>query len=252
MEILNRRREETGQEWRINMKIFDLESPFMQFLSKVADLLILNVLTMVCCIPIITIGASLTALNYMTLKIVRNEESYIIKGFFKSFKENFKQATIIWLLFLVVIAVLVGDFAIMLYSGLKFNWFIQIVITAVAVLVVFTFMFLFPALAKFENTIFRTIKNAFVMSILQFPKTILMIICYLAPPILYIYSYELAPIAFLFCLSVPAYVSALLYNKFFQKLEDQVTQSKEEENTEDEDERIFKDELDETLTGHNS
>ena len=80
------------------MKFFNLDSPVMQALGKMADLMWLNILTLICCIPVVTAGASLTAMHYMALKIVRNEECYITKGFFKSFKENFKQATLIWLL----------------------------------------------------------------------------------------------------------------------------------------------------------
>lgn len=72
------------------MKIFNLDSPFMQFLSKMTDLLLLNLVAGICCVPIVTIGASLTALNYVTLKMVRNEDCYIFKSYFKSFKENFK------------------------------------------------------------------------------------------------------------------------------------------------------------------
>ena len=74
------------------MKIFDLDSPLMQFLNKMADLLWLNILTFICCIPIVTIGASLTAMHYMALKMVRNEECYITRGFFKSFKENWSSS----------------------------------------------------------------------------------------------------------------------------------------------------------------
>lgn len=241
------------------MRFFDLDSPLMQVLNKVADLLLLNILALICCIPVITAGASLTALHYMALKIVRNEECYITRGFFKSFKENFKQATVIWLLLLVVIAILAGDFYIMKNSGLEFNKIIQIVITAVGMLVLFAAMYVFPVLAKFENTTFRTIKNAFVISILQFPKTILMIVLYLLPLILFAISMRLIPISFLFGLSVPAFLSAMLYNKFFKKLETQIEeaaaeaaggQKAEEDNTE-EDERIFKDELDETLIDNN-
>lgn len=231
------------------MKFLDLDSPLMQVLNKVADLMWLNILTLVCCIPIVTAGASLTAMHYMALKIVRNEECYITRGFFKSFKENFKQGTAIWLLLLLVVLILAGDFYIMKNSGLEFNKVIQIVITAVCLLVVFTTMFVFPVLAKFENTVFRTIKNAFIMSILQFPKTILMIIGYCIPIVLIAVSYRTVPIVFLFGMSAPAYLSALLYNKFFKKLEDQITeaQNPEEKDDGEEDERIFKDELDETL-----
>ena len=88
------------------MKLFNLDSPLMQGLSKMADLMWLNVLTLLCCLPVVTMGASLTAMNYVALKIVRDEECYISKSFFKSFKENFKQATIIWLMILVAALIL--------------------------------------------------------------------------------------------------------------------------------------------------
>lgn len=233
------------------MKFFDLDSPLMQVLNKVADLLWLNILTLICCIPIVTAGASLTAMNYMALKIVRNEECYITKGFFKSFKQNFKQATAIWLLFLLAVLVLAGDFYIVKNSGIEFNIVIKVVIGIVALILTFTWMFVFPVLAKFDNTVIRTIKNAFVMSILQFPKTLLMIVIYVLPIVIGILVPQAFPICFLFGLSAPAYVSALLYNKFFQKLEDQyiaaTTPAEEEGAKEENEERIFKDELDESL-----
>ena len=90
-------------------RIFSLDSPLFSFLNKVADLILLNILTMICCLPIITIGASMTALHYVVLKMVRDEESYIVRSYFKSFRQNFKQATIIWLILLLVGAVLMGD-----------------------------------------------------------------------------------------------------------------------------------------------
>ena len=56
-------------------------------MNKVADLCILNIICLVCCIPIVTAGASITAMYYVTLKMVRNEEAYIVRSFFKSFKD---------------------------------------------------------------------------------------------------------------------------------------------------------------------
>ena len=88
------------------MKIFDLDSPLMNVLNKMADLMWLNILTLICCIPIITAGAAFTSMHYVALKIVRNEESYITRSFFKSFKTNFRQATLIWLMILLIAAVL--------------------------------------------------------------------------------------------------------------------------------------------------
>ena len=70
---------------------FDLDNPFIQFLNRLTDVVILNVICLICCIPIVTIGTSITALNYVTMKMARNEEGYIVRDFFKSFRENFRQ-----------------------------------------------------------------------------------------------------------------------------------------------------------------
>ncbi len=226
------------------MKLFDLDSPLMQGLNKAADLLWLNILTMVCALPIVTAGASFTAMHYMALKLVRNEETYVTRGFFKSFRENFRQATLIWLLLLAAMGVMAGDYYIIKYSGLKFPAALQVVIVAAGLLVMFTALYVFPVLAKFDNTVGKTIKNAFMMSILQLPKTILMVICYCLPVILYLVSVRLVPVIILFGFSVPAFLCALLYNKFFQKLEDQISQEARERGEpmpEDEDEHIFSD-----------
>ena len=233
------------------MKLFNLDSPLMQALNKVADLLLLNILTLICCLPVVTIGVSLTAMNYMALKIVRNEECYIIRGFFKSFKENFRQATLIWLIILLVIIVLGADFLIL--SGDTQTGFEKVlwgIVTAVALIVAFTAMYVFPVLAKFDNTVIRTMKNALMMSLMQFPRTILMLVAYALPAILFFTVPQVMPLCFLFGLSVPAWISAKLYNKLFKKLEDQVlavSASKGEEGDAGEDERIFRDELDPAL-----
>lgn len=229
------------------MKFLDIDSPLMQALSKMADLMILNLLTLVCCIPIFTIGASLTAMNYMTLKIVRNEECYIARGFFKSFKENFKQSTLIWLLLLLLMIVLAGDIFIIGSSETEFNAIMQGFIVVAAILVVFTTLYVFPVLARFRNTIRGTLKNALLMSIVQFPKTILMIVVYLIPMILFLFAYPAIPFVLLFGLSVPAWVSAKLNNKLFKTLEEKLVESRTDEENKGDDERIFKDELDNTL-----
>ena len=76
-------------------RFFDIDGPFLGGLTKMADVFILNLLLILCSLPIFTFGAAYTALYYVTLKMVKDEECYIAKAFFKSFKQNFKQATII-------------------------------------------------------------------------------------------------------------------------------------------------------------
>lgn len=238
------------------MRILDIDGPLVQFLSKMADLMWLNILTMVCCIPIFTAGASLTALHYMALKIVRNEEGYITRGFFKAFKENFKQSTIIWCIFLAVGAVLVTDYRIMTTSDVEINGVLRMLILVIGMVTLFTLVYVFPVQAKFANSVKRTIWNAFVLGIVQFPKTILMMALYALPYVMMYLWDRIFPVLFVFCLSVPALLSAKLYNKFFLTLEKKIMEQNEggdveradEERTdEEEDERIFKDELDESI-----
>lgn len=202
-------------------RLFNLDNPFMLALNKLADLIILNFLTMICCIPVITIGASMTALHYVALKIVRDEETYIIKGFFKSFKQNFKQATIMWIIILLVGGILIGDFVILNKSGIAFPAWIRTALIAIGILFVFANMHTFPMLAKFENTIKGTFKNSLYMGILSLPKTLLMMICWVIPAVIAIYVYPALPIVIMLGISGPAFLNALLYNKNFKRFEPQ-------------------------------
>lgn len=235
------------------MKFFDFDGPLIQFLNKMADIMWLNILTVICCIPIITIGASFTAMHYVALKIVRNEEGYITKDFFKSFKQNFVQSTIIWFILLIVAGFLAGDYYIVKKMGVEINNIVQIALWTIALFAAFTAIMVFPVQAKFSNSISGTIKNAFVIGAIQFPKTILMIILFFFPVIIYMISLRILPIAFLFGFSLPAYLSAMLYNKTFLSLEKKYLRSIEPQEMADgeEDERIFKDELDETIVSDN-
>ena len=200
-------------------KLFDLESPLFSFLNKFADLIYLNILTMICCIPIITIGASMTALNYVVLKMVRNEEGYITRAFFRSFKQNFKQATLIWLVLLVIVGILAGDAFILNYSTVAFPSWFRTALAVVAFIMIFATMHVFPVLAKFENSIKHTFKNPLFMGILSLPKTILMMVCWAVPAVILIFFFRAFPIVFVLGISGPAFVCALLYNKTFKRFE---------------------------------
>lgn len=230
------------------MKFLNIDSPFMQVMNKVADLMILNLLTVVCMIPLITAGAALTAMHYQVLKIVRDEECYIVKGYFKAFRENFIQSTAIWLILLAIGLILGGDFLIMYASETEFHIIFRAVLGAVAIFALFTLVYVFPVQAKFANPVFRTIKNALAMSILQAPKSVLMVILYFIPMVLMVFAPSIFPLIMLFGMTIPAFLSAKLYNKLFLKLEGRINEMngvKEED--EEEDGKIFHDRLDSSL-----
>lgn len=231
------------------MRLFNYDSPFMQALNKVADLLWLNVLTLICCIPIVTIGASMTGMHFVALKMARNEECYIARDFFKSFKRNFRQATIIWLMMLAAFAILFCDFYIMGHTEMSFSFVIRIGLMIIALMLLFVSKLVFPVLARFTNTVLRTIKNAFFIAILILPRTILMMVVSLLPAAILIFFPQILPIVLMFGFTGPAWVDAKLYSKVFKTLEDQIRKENPPEETEEdgEDERIFRDELDESL-----
>lgn len=158
-------------------RLFDMDNGVFRFLGRLADLMILNLIFIATCIPIITIGAAWTALYYVALKMVRNEESYIIRGYLKSFKENFKQATILWIGVLIFVFLLFMDYRILAISegGTVVN-VIRIGIMMVTLVGAMTLTYLFPVLSKFYNTIRYTLQNAILMSIRHFPQTILMLV----------------------------------------------------------------------------
>ncbi|MBR1478795.1 MAG: DUF624 domain-containing protein [Lachnospiraceae bacterium] len=225
------------------MKILDIDGPLIQTLNKIADLMWLNILTIVFSIPLFTIGASFTALHYVALKMIRGEECYITKDYWKSFKENFLQSTGIWLIFVAMFAVLFVDYYAIVKQGLEISKIVQVAIVVIAVFVLFTFVMVFPVQAKFANPIGRTIKNAFVISIMQFPKTILMIIMMPTPIYIFMISIRILPLAVVFGFSVPALFDAVLYNKTFKKLEAQYAETHETVDKGADDEHIFSDEI---------
>ena len=124
------------------------KTPEIRRMGRVADLIMLNVVFLICCLPIVTIGASLTALHYVTLKMARNEESYIIRSFFKSFKQNFKQATVINLIMLAVAAILYMDLRIVGNIDGTMSQVLYIVFFAFGILYMMVFLYIYPVLAN--------------------------------------------------------------------------------------------------------
>lgn len=154
--------------------LFSLDSPIVKLLTRIADIWILNFIFIVTSLPVVTIGASVTALHYMSMKMAKGQEGYIIRGYLKSFKQNFKQSTIIYLIMLVIGAILVGD----IYFWLNLNNTIGTVMgtlsTVMALVYFIELIYVFALQATFDNPVKRTIKNAFLIALQRFPITLLL------------------------------------------------------------------------------
>lgn len=155
-------------------KFFNPDSPLMRFMTKVADLMILNILFLVTCLPVFTIGAALTGLYAVTLKMVRDQEGSIAKSYFHAFRQNFRQATLLWLAVLALMVILLLDIRVL--NAVATDWAIglKLAVEVVGVLALAVAQYLFPLVAKFEATLGGHVKNACLLALAYLPKTALM------------------------------------------------------------------------------
>lgn len=211
-------------------RFFNMDNKFFSFMGKVADLCILNLVCILCCIPVVTAGASLTALYYVTLKMIRNEEAYIFRSFFKSFKQNFRQATVINLIMLAAAFVLYLDTKIVGGMETSTGKVLGIIFALFTLIYLIVFLYVYPLLAKFYNSIKNTFKNAFLMGIRHLPYTFLMlVICACPLLILLIPSFQVLSIMLmLFVLLGPA-VIAYCNSWFFVRIFDKYIPEEEQE-----------------------
>ena len=215
-------------------RFFNMDNMFFVFMGSVADLIILNLLCILCCIPIVTAGASITAMYYVTLKMARDEESYIVRSFFKSFKENFKQATIINVIMLVTALMLFLDLSIVRnMDGTLYKVLFSIFI-AFTFLYLLLFLYIYPVLAKFYNTIKNTFVNAFLMAIRHLPYTFLMLVISLVPiAIFFIPSFQIQSIALMLFFLMGFAVVSYCNSKFLVKIFDNYVPKEEDEDNSD-------------------
>ena len=199
-------------------KLFNYDSKFMQMMNKFADLMFLNLITVICCIPIITIGPAITAMHYVLLKMYRNEGGYMVKNYFKSFKENFLQSMVLGVIY-VLIAVVVFVDIVYIRQMPDVSLVIEIVVIVAAVLSAFSYVWVFPLQCRYENKIRTTVKNSFMVGALNFTKSIMMILISFLPILVLLWTNAAVPIIFMLGLTVPGYIQAMLYSPVFDKME---------------------------------
>ena len=203
------------------------EGAFFQFLSRIGDLIILNFLFMICCIPVVTAGAAYAALCKVCVDMVYDQEAGVVKGFFQAFRENFKQATAVWIVELIVLVSLVCDGLLMIsyFPGSK-GMLILLGVLAFLVLCVCTHMM--PLLIRYRNTLRQHLSNAMVLAVIRLPRTVLMIAVSALPLIIFILSVVMGTTVFwdtlVFWLAIGfavcAFIGMNLYKGVYTKLEE--------------------------------
>ena len=201
------------------MQIFSPDSEVMEFLSKVTDYIILNLLTLLCSIPIITIGAAHTAKFYTSMKIVRGEEPSVVKSYFKSFRENFSQVTVAWLIVLLVGLILAFDWYNVLYGRAASMPIILKAVLGVLSFVVWSVAYcMFPFEARYKVTLKELFKASMVMALLNFPRMVLIFIVTFLPYIICAWYIEWGLAIWLLCTTVTLYYISKEFNKQLEML----------------------------------
>lgn len=165
------------------LKINLFSSSFFRFFSRVADLMLLNILFLICCLPVVTIGASISALYSVSLKLVRQKDSYIAKDFFHAFRQNLKQGIVIHLILTVATVIIVTDLFVIwnimesaaVFKGLFF------VMAILALLFFMASVYIYPMLAQFKNTLKGYFRNAAILSFKHLRYTVMFLLLAILP-----------------------------------------------------------------------
>lgn len=201
-------------------KLFDSNNPVMRFLSRLVDLVILNVMTLLYSIPVITAGGAFTAMNYVLFHYVRGDETYTIRMFRKSFRMNFRQGIPEGILVLAVAVITAVDMWALHGSESRTATLLMIVITIIAIILFVTFVYVFALQSRYENKVSGTVLNAVRLAVGNLPRTAGMAVIWLIWILILVYLHNAASLAILtFGLSLPGYLCAMLYSRIFEDLE---------------------------------
>ena len=164
--------------------LFNPEAPLMQGLGKIADMMLLNVLTVLLSLPVVTAGAAIAALYDATWRILQDEGS-VYGAYFRAFKSNFKQATVLWLLTLASGALLL--FCLLFYLN---NSMQVLVVLASLILLLWSITedWIFPLQSRFENPVRITLKNAIYCAIGYLPRSLVMAALNLLPWVVFLFQ----------------------------------------------------------------
>lgn len=205
------------------MKFFVIDSPVMRFLGRIGDIIILNLIFVVTSLPIITIGTALSALYTVAMELVREEDPSVLREYIKAFRRNIKSATISWLVMAVTGLFLFLDFRLVnVFNGTVYT-VIRLLLAMILGTWILIFLYLFPYIARFENTVFHSIKNALFLSAAHIPSTVMMLVISIGMIVVTLFTsrtFVIGTIAWFFAgFAVVAYAQAFLFCRIFSKYE---------------------------------
>ena len=216
------------------MRIFRYNSPLMTFLSRLADLMILNMLWLLCCLPIITAGAATTALYSCAMNLDEPNEQPVFRRFFQSFRTGFGKSTALFAIWVIMMALVLVNLWFYLVLLRDPSQWLRVLPLIPAVLILLVSNYLFPLQARFENSLLGTVKNAFSLTLVHLPTTVVITAIHILPVLVLYYFTDifvyLLAVWTLFGFALLTYLSGHFLKKVFDQ---HLPQSEENENEED-------------------
>ena len=198
--------------------MLDLDGPLVRALSDLNTLVILNILTALFCIPVITAGASVAAMHYVIMEMFENRGDGAAREFWKRFKENLRNATPVWLILLAAAVFIYVDCRIIMGGQMGLPRAMLVPLYIGAFIEASIAVYAFPLTARFVYSTGATFKNSAILAVANFPRTVLMVLYHVIIPYLLFNVSRLLPLFFLVGISLPAYFSALLYMPVIRKM----------------------------------
>lgn len=156
----------------------NIDGPFYKTLTKITNYMILGVAWVISCFPVITIGAACTAAYAAHHKVIQNGNGYIWQTYWQQFRANFKQATLLWLVMLLVAGVFAADFYIMYRMGAAQKSAILTVFAVIGLFCVMWMQYWFPYIAHIDDPIKTVLKNTLIMTVAHLPQSILLLVVF--------------------------------------------------------------------------
>lgn len=180
--------------------IFGYDGVLYRITERIGNLILLNLLYLICCIPIVTIGPATIALHYVTLKYAEKTEDRVWAPFFHSFRQNLKQGIIVGLISTVIGAFLAFDLSYIYQiasNEMTFNKFILVAVALASIVYLMAITYVYPLLARFDNSLRQMFRTTIILAIRHLPATVCMTIIAAAPILLLFYT----PTSFLIALT---------------------------------------------------
>lgn len=205
--------------------IFNYDGFLVKILSKVMYVVCLNLLFLICSIPIFTIGAANTAMHTVLLRYHRGDEPHILKGFFGAFRDNFKKSTLVWLVMLALGGTLGVNYLFLYQNQVSGADLIRVLLNLVLVVLLVLWVYIFPAMAYFENSVKGYVMFSVGVAVARLPYTVVLVLIQTVPLLGMLFLAQFIPSAVLLliccCASLPAYVSEKLFLRLFKDYEDE-------------------------------